>query len=144
MAPIALYPDPLLAQVLAASTYPLEIVQCARWLKENAKLTGENLTKAAAKQPWDASVSALVAFPDALKFLDGNLQWTQDLGNAVLEQQSEVMDAVQRMRKKAKDGGKLETSKEQKVEVKTVESKTVIIIEPSDPQVIYVPPTARL
>src|SRR6186713_925348 len=79
VAPIALYPDPLLAQVLAASTYPLEIVQCARWLKENAKLTGENLTKAAAKQPWDASVSALVAFPDALKFLDSNLQWAQDL-----------------------------------------------------------------
>ena len=139
VAPIALYPDPLLAQVLAASTYPLEIVQCARWLKENPKLTGENLTKAAAKQPWDASVAALVAFPDALKFLDSNLQWTQDLGNAFLDQQGEVMDAVQRMRKKAKDSGKLESTKEQKVEVKTVESKTVVVIQPSDPQVIYVP-----
>jgi len=139
VAPIALYPDPLLAQVLAASTYPLEIVQCARWFKENPKLTGENLTKAAAKQPWDASVSALVAFPDALKFLDSNLQWTQDLGNAFLDQQSEVMDAVQRMRKKAKDSGKLESSKEQKVEVQTIESKTVVVIQPADPQVIYVP-----
>ena len=139
VAPIALYPDPLLAQVLAASTYPLEIVQAARWLKENAKLTGENLTKAAAKQPWDPSVSALVAFPDALKMLDTNIQWTQELGNAFLDQQSEVMDAVQRMRKKAKDGGKLETSKEQKIEVQTIENKTVIEIKPSNPQVVYVP-----
>jgi hypothetical protein len=139
VAPIALYPDPLLAQVLAASTYPLEVVQAARWLKENAKLTGENLTKAAAKQPWDTSVSSMVAFPDALKLLDMNIQWTQELGNAFLDQQSDVMDAIQRMRKKAKDGGKLESSKEQKVEVKTVEQKTVIVIEPSDPQVVYVP-----
>src|SRR5262249_42964619 len=130
---------PLLGQILAASTYPLEIVQAQRWLKENSKLTGENLTKAAAKQPWDASVQALVAFPDALKLLDANIQWTQDLGNAVLDQQADVMDAIQRMRKKAKDAGKLSSSKEQKVEVKTVESKTVIEIQPSNPQVIYVP-----
>ena len=139
VAPIALYPDPLLAQVLAASTYPLEIVQAQRWFKANAKLTGENLTKAAATQPWDPSVQALVAFPDALKLLDENIQWTTDLGNAFLDQQSDVMDAVQRMRKKAKDGGKLESSKEQKVEVKTVETKTIVEIHPSDPQVIYVP-----
>ena len=103
VAPIALYPDPLLAQVLAASTYPLEVVQAQRWFKANAKLTGENLTKAAAAQPWDPSVQALVAFPDALKLLDENIPWTTDLGNAFLEQQSDVMDAVQRMRKKAKD-----------------------------------------
>ncbi len=139
VAPLALYPDPLLAQVLAASTYPLEIVQAARWLKENSKLTGEKLTKAAAKQPWDASVQALVAFPQALKLLDTNLQWAQDLGNAFLDQQNEVMDAIQRMRKKAKDGGKLETTKEQKVEVKTIETKTIIEIQPANPQVIYVP-----
>jgi hypothetical protein len=139
VAPIALYPDPLLAQVLAASTYPLEIVQAQRWLTANSKLTGEDLTKAAAKEPWDASVQALVAFPDVVKLLDANIQWTQDLGNAFLDQQVDVMEAVQRMRKKAKDGGKLETSKEQKVEVKTVENKTVIEIQPSNPQVIYVP-----
>ena len=139
VAPIALYPDPLLAQILAASTYPLEIVQCARWLKKNEKLTGENLTQAAAKEPWDASVQALVAFPAALKLLDENVQWTTDLGNAFLDQQSEVMDAVQRMRKKAHDGGKLATTKEQKVEVKTIENKTIIEVVPSDPQVIYVP-----
>jgi hypothetical protein len=139
VAPIALYPDPLLAQVLAASTYPLEVVQAQRWLKANPKLTGEELTKAAAKEPWDASVQALVAFPDVVKLLDANIQWTQDLGNAFLDQQGDVMEAVQRMRKKAKDAGKLESSKEQKVEVKTIETKTVIEIQPSNPQVIYVP-----
>lgn len=139
VAPIALYPDPLLAQVLAATTYPLEIVQCRRWLLANAKLKGEELTKAAQKEPWDPAVQALVAFPEALKLLDEKIQWTTELGDAFLTQQSEVMDAVQRMRKKAKDGGKLESSKEQKVEVKVVESKTVIEIQPSDPQVIYVP-----
>ena len=139
VAPVALYPDPLLAQLLAASTYPLEIVQAERWLKANSKLTGENLTKAAAKQPWDPSVQALVAFPQALKLLDENIQWTTDLGNAFLDQQTDVMDAIQRMRKKAKDGGKLETTKEQKIEVKTVEQKTVIEIQPANPQVIYVP-----
>lgn len=139
VAPIALYPDPLLAQVLAASTYPLEIVQAQRWLKANPKLTGENLTKEAAKQSWDASVQALVAFPQALKLLDENIQWTTELGNAFLDQQRDVMDAVQRMRKKAKDGGKLQTTKEQKVEVKTIENKTIVEIQPSNPQVIYVP-----
>jgi hypothetical protein len=139
VAPIALYPDPLLAQVLAASTYPLEVVQCNRWLKNNKSLKGEALTKAAAQQGWDPSVAALVAFPDALDRLDQAIQWTTDLGNAFLAQQGDVMDAVQRMRKKAKDNGKLETSKEQKVEVQTVESKQVIVIQPSNPEVIYVP-----
>jgi Protein of unknown function (DUF3300) len=139
VAPIALYPDPLLGQVLAASTYPVEIVEANRWLKANSTLKGENLTKAAAKQTWDASVQALVAFPGALKRLDENIRWTTELGNAVLDQQTDVMDAIQRMRSKAKDGGKLQSTKEQKVEVKTVESKTVIEIQPANPQVIYVP-----
>ncbi len=139
VAPIALYPDPLLAQILAASTYPLEVVQAQRWLKANPKLTGEDLTKAAAKQSWEASVQALVAFPQALKLLDDNLQWTTDLGNAFLDQQSDVMLAIQRMRMKAKESGKLQTTKEQKVEVKAVESKTIIEIQPANPQVIYVP-----
>ena len=123
VAPIALYPDPLLGQVLAASTYPLEIVQAQRWLKENSKLTGENLTKAAAKQPWDPSVQALVR-SRALKLLDDNIQWTTDLGNAFLDQQSDVMDAVQRMRKKAKDGGKLETTQRAKGRGQDHENKT--------------------
>lgn len=139
VAPIALYPDSLLAQVLAASTYPLEIVQCRRWLDQNQKLKGEALAKAVAKQPWDPSVQGLVTFPDVLKRMDEGLQWATDLGNAFLEQPSDVMDAVQRMRKKAKDGGKLESSKEQKVEVQTVENKSVIVIQPSNPEVVYVP-----
>jgi hypothetical protein len=139
VAPIALYPDPLLAQILAASTYPLEVVQANRWLKENSKLTGEKLTQAAAKQPWDPSVQALVAFPSVLKQMDEAVQWTTDMGNAFLDQQPDVMDAVQRMRKKAYDAKKLTSSKEQKVEVKQVETKTVIEVIPSDPQVVYVP-----
>jgi hypothetical protein len=139
VAPLALYPDPLLAQSLAASTYPLEIVQAARWLKQNSSLTGEALTKAAAKQPWDPSIQAMVAFPDVLNLLDKNVQWTQELGNAFLDQQSDVMDAIQRMRMKAKNNGKLGSNKEQKVEVKTIESKTIIEIQPANPQVIYVP-----
>ena len=93
--------DPIFAQVLAASTYPLEIVEAARSLKANSNLKGEALTKAAAKQEWDPSVQALVAFPEVLKRLDEGLQWTTDLGNAFLEQQSDVMDAAQRMRKKS-------------------------------------------
>ena len=139
VSPIALYPDPLLAQVLAATTYPLEVVECARWLKQNSNLKGEDLTKGAAKQPWDPSVQALVAFPTALKLMDENIAWTTDMGNAFLDQQNDVMDAVQRQRKKAKDSGKLQSTKEQKVEVQTVEQKSVVVIQPSDPQVIYVP-----
>ena len=139
VAPIALYPDPLLAQVLAASTYPLDIVEASRWLKANPNLKGEELTKAATKEDWDASVQALVAFPDALKRLDESIKWTMQLGNAFLDQQSDVMDAVQRMRMKAKNAGKLESSKEQTVEVKTIESKTIVEIQPSNPEVIYVP-----
>src|SRR3954454_7958345 len=96
VAPIALYPDPLLGQVLAASTYPVEVVEAHRWLKANSSLKGENLTKAAGKQPWDPSVQALVAFQDALNRLDENLKWTTELGNAVLDQQNDVMDAIQR------------------------------------------------
>jgi hypothetical protein len=139
VAPIALYPDPLLAQVLAASTYPLDIVKANRWLKANPNLKGEELTKAAAKEDWDASVQGLVTFPDVLTRLDEALKWTTELGNAFLDNQSGVMDAIQRMRTKAKDNGQLESSKEQKVEVKTIESKTVIEIQPSNPEVIYVP-----
>jgi uncharacterized membrane protein YgcG len=139
VAPIALYSDPLLAQVLAASTYPLEVVEAARWLKANSTLQNEALTSAAQKQDWDPSVQALVAFPDALKRLDENIKWTTDLGNAFLDNQEAVMDAVQRMRVKAQNAGALQSTKEQKVEPTVVENKTVIQIQPADPQVIYVP-----
>ena len=139
VAPIALYPDPLLAQVLAASTYPLEIIQLQQWLGRNKTLKDKALADAVAKEPWDASVQALAALPDVVNRLANDVQWTTDLGNAVLAQQSDVMDAVQRMRKKAKDRGTLKTTEQQKVETRIVEKKDVIVIEQSNPQVVYVP-----
>ena len=139
VAPIALYPDPLLAQALAASTYPLEIIQLQQWLAKNQNLKDKELADAVAKQPWDASVQALAALPDVVKRLGDDIQWTTDLGNAFLAQQSDVMDAVQRMRKKAQDKGTLKTTEQQKVETKVVENKSVIVVEQANPQVVYVP-----
>ena len=139
VAPIALYPDPLLAQVLAASTYPLEIVLLQRWLETNKNLKDQQLADAAAKQPWDASVQALAALPEVVKLLGDNIQWTTDLGNAFLAQQSEVMDAVQRMRRKAQDKGALHTTQQQTVETRVIENESVVVIEPANPEVVYVP-----
>src|SRR5437667_2043368 len=140
VAPIALYSDPLLAQTLAASTYPLEIIQLQQWMDRNKNLQGKALADAVAKQPWDPSVQALVATPDVVQRMAGNIQWTTDLGNAFLAQQSDVMDAVQRLRGKAESKGTLKTSAQQKVETKTVEGgKQVIVVEPSSPAVVYVP-----
>ncbi len=140
VAPIALYSDPLLAQTLAASTYPLEIIQLQQWMDRNKNLQGKALGDAVAKQPWDPSVQALVATPDVVQRMAGNIQWTTDLGNAFLAQQSDVMDAVQRLRGKAESKGTLKTSAQQKVETKTVEGgKQVIVVEPSSPDVVYVP-----
>ena len=107
VAPIALYPDPLIAQCLVASTYPIDIIAAQQWLAKNSNLKGDELEKAAQQQDWDPSIQALVSLPEALKVLSENIQWTEDLGDAVLAQQADVMDAVQRMRKKAKDNGKL-------------------------------------
>src|SRR5882724_7411271 len=140
VAPIALYSDPLLAQTLAASTYPLEIIQLQQWMDRNKNLQGKALADAVAKQPWDPSVQALVATPDVVQRMAGNIQWTTDLGNAFLAQQSDVMDAVQRMRGKAESKGTLKTSAQQTVETKTVEGgKQVIVVEPASPDVVYVP-----
>jgi hypothetical protein len=139
VAPIALYPDPLLAQTLAASTYPLEIVQLQQWLAKNPTLKDKALADAVAKQPWDPSIQAMAALPDVVKRLVDDIQWTTDLGNAFLAQQGDLMDAVQRMRKKAQENGKLQSSTQQKVDTKVVESKQVIVIEQADPQVVYVP-----
>jgi hypothetical protein len=137
LAPLALYPDSLLAQILMASTYPLEVVQAARWAEANKSLKDEAMTKALEKESWDASVKSLVAFPDVLKMMDEKLDWTQKVGDAFLAQQKQVMDTVQNLRKKAKDSGNLETNKEQKV---VVEKETqVIVIESADPKVVYVP-----
>src|SRR5215475_11547461 len=128
VAPIALYPDPLLAQVLAASTYPLEIMQLQQWLAKNSGLKDKALADAVAKQPWDPSVQAMAAMPEVVKRLADDVQWTTDLGNAFLAQQSDLMDAVQRMRKKAQGTGNLKSTEQQKVETKVIENKSVIVV----------------
>jgi hypothetical protein len=139
VAPIALYPDSLLAQVLAASTYPLEIVSAQRWVQQNSNLKDKALVEAAGKQDWDPSIQALVAFPAVLKMMDQSLDWTTALGNAFLAQQSDVMTAVQRMRMKAKDSGKLQSNEQQQVQTTTVEGQPTVMIQSANPQVIYVP-----
>ncbi len=139
VAPIALYPDPLLAQTLAAATYPLEIVQLQQWLAKNPGLKDKALADKVATQPWDPSIQAMAALPDVVKRLGDDIQWTTELGNAFLAQQADVMDAVQRMRKKAEGTGALKTNEQQKVETKVVEQKTVIVIEQANPQIVYVP-----
>src|SRR5262250_2812773 len=139
VAPIALYPDPLLAQILAASTYPLEIIQLQQWLANHKGLKDKALADAVAKESWDASIQAMAALPDVVKRLSDDIQWTTDLGNAFLAQQADVMDAIQRMRKKAQDKGNLKSNEQQKVETKVIESKSVIVVEQANPQVVYVP-----
>jgi hypothetical protein len=139
VAPIALYPDALLAQLLMASTYPLEIVQADRWAKANTSLKGDKLDEALAKQDWDASVKALVATPTVLAMMNDDLDWTEKLGDTVLAQQADVMDAIQRLRAKAQANGKLATTKEQKVSVTQAADKPIIVIEPASPETVYVP-----
>ncbi|WP_373976599.1 DUF3300 domain-containing protein [Chitinibacter sp. SCUT-21] len=140
VAPVALYPDSLLAQVLMASTYPLEVVQAARWRKENPNLKDKALEDALQKQGWDASVKSLTAFPDVLTMMNDKIDWTQKLGDAFLAQQKDVMDAAQRLRAKADAEGNLKTTKEQKVIVEqaTATTTTIYRIEPQS-EVIYVP-----
>src|SRR6185436_5968258 len=142
VAPIALYPDPLIAQIFMASTYPVEIVQAARFAKANASLKGDALNEALQKETWDDSVKALVTFPQVLTMMNEKLDWTQKIGDAFLAQQKDVMDAVQRLRAKAQAAGNLESTKEQKVIVEPAASPatapsagttTVIRIEPTDP-----------
>jgi Protein of unknown function (DUF3300) len=139
VAPIALYPDPLLAQVLAASTYPLELVQLQQWLEKNKTLKDKALADAVQKQTWDPSVQAMAALPDVVKRLVDDIQWTAELGNAFLAQESDTLDAVQRMRAKAQEKGNLKSNEQMKVETRVVESKQVIVVEQADPQVVYVP-----
>src|SRR5258707_2478310 len=139
VAPIALFPDPLLSQTLVASTYPLEIIQLQQWLDKNKNLKDKALTDAVSKQTWDPSIQAMAALPDVVKRLADDIQWATDLGNAFLAQQSDVMDAVQRMRTKAQGTGALKSNEQQKVETQVVESKTVIVVEQANPEVVYVP-----
>jgi uncharacterized protein DUF3300 len=156
VAPIALHPDPLLAQILMASTYPLEIVEAARFAKENAKLTGDQLAEALKQKTWDDSVKSLVTFPQVLTMMNEKLDWLQKLGDAFLAQQQDVMASIQRLRARAQAEGQLKSTKEQNVIVEPSASgpqvqqapstvqvvqapPTVIKIEPTNPEVVYVP-----
>jgi len=135
VAPIALYPDSLVAQILAASTYPEQIVEADRWLQANPDLKDDKLAQAVDQQPWDPSVKALTAFPSVLGNMDKNLSWTSSLGDAYYNQQQDVMDAIQVMRRRAQEAGNLQTTAQQTV---TTQGSTVII-QPADPTVVYVP-----
>ena len=136
-APIALYPDPLLGEILTAATYPLEIVLAARWLEEpgHAELSGDALTEALQHEDWDSSVKALVAVPEVLRMMDQQLEWTENLGNAFLAQQAGVMDSIQRLRQRAANSGALKSGAQQSVS----SGDDGIVIEPASVDVIYVP-----
>ena len=139
VAPIALYPDELLAQVLMASTYPLEIVSAERWVKANPGLKDKALEDALQKQPWDPSVKSLTPFPQVLTMMSEKLDWTQKLGDAFLAQQKDVMATAQSLRAKAVASGNLKDSQQQKVVSEKEGTTTIIQIQPTDPQVVYVP-----
>jgi hypothetical protein len=139
VAPIALYPDPLLAQVLAASTYPLELVEADQFVKQNGNLRGQDLMNAARQQNWDPSVQALVAFPDVLTLLTSDVRWVTDLGNAFLAQQQDLMAAVQRMRGRAQSNGRLYSNPHQTVNNETQNGQSAVEIEPANPDYIDVP-----
>lgn len=135
LAPIALYPDSLLSQILMASTYPLEVVEAARWSKANSRLVGDQAVQAVAQNNWDPSVKSLVAFPQVLAMMEEKLQWMERVGDAFLSQQAQVMDTVQSLRHKAYAAGNLKSSDQYRVEQQGPE----IIVEPPDPAVVYVP-----
>src|SRR5262245_39919357 len=135
LAPIALHPDPLISQILMASTYPLEVAIADRWVKQNPNLKGDALTSALESRDWDPSVKSLVNFPQVLSMMSEKLDWTQRLGDAFLADQKKILDTIQSLRAKAKASGNLETTKEQKVIVE----EQIIKIEPANPQVVYVP-----
>ncbi|MGA7817884.1 DUF3300 domain-containing protein, partial [Caballeronia sp.] len=144
VAPIALYPDSVLSQVLMASTYPLEIVHAARWVKANPNIKGDAAVKAVEGQSWDVSVKSLVAFPQVLEPMSDKLDWTQKLGDAFLAQEKDVLAAVQRLRARAQESGNLKSNEQQSVTVEPAPaggqaSQTIVRIEPANPQVIYVP-----
>src|SRR5215831_346819 len=139
VAPIALYPDPLLAQILAAATYPSEVEELDQWLADHPRLQGEALASAVASQPWDPSVQSMAASFDVVHFMDDNIDWTTALGNAFVAQGSDVLDAVQRMRQRADRAGNLRSTEQQIVKKTVVDNQPVIVIEPASPQMVYVP-----
>jgi hypothetical protein len=135
VAPIALYPDSLVAQILSGATYPTQIVEAERWLQQNRNLQGQDLANAVNQQPWDPSVKALTAFPSVLANMDQNLSWTQALGDAYYNQAQDVMDAVQAMRQKAEQAGHLKSTPQQVV----TNNGPDIVIQPANPDIVYVP-----
>jgi uncharacterized membrane protein YgcG len=135
VAPIALYPDALVAQILAACTYPTQIVEADRWMERHSELKGEKLAQEVDKQPWDPSVKALAQFPSVLENMDKNLSWTSSLGDAYANQPQDVTDAVQEMRKEARTAGHLDSNEQEKVSTQG----DTIVIEPASPDVVYVP-----
>jgi len=135
VAPIALYPDSLVAQILAGSTFPEQVVEADRWVQAHPDLKGDALGQAVDQQPWEPSIKALTAFPSVLGNMDKNLSWTSSLGDAYYNQQSDVMDAVQVMRQKAEQAGNLKTTPQQNVE----NQGSTIVIQPADPNIVYVP-----
>lgn len=135
LAPIALYPDPLLSQILMASTYPLEVVEAARWSRSHPNLSGEDAVRAAVHENWDPSVKSLLAFPHVLARMDEDLQWLQTLGDAFLAQEPQVMDAVQNLRRRAQVAGNLRSDERQRI----VETGPILVVQPADPQIIHVP-----
>jgi Protein of unknown function (DUF3300) len=135
VAPIALYPDALVAQILAASTYPAEIVEADRWMQSHSNLKGEELAKEVDKQPWDPSVKALAQFPSVLENMDKNLSWASSLGDAYANQEQDVTNAVQTLRQQAQNAGHLNSNEQEKV---TAQGNTVVI-EPANPEIVYVP-----
>jgi hypothetical protein len=139
LAPIALYPDALVSQMLMASSYPTEVVQADRWVKANAALKGDAAATALEKESWDPSVKSLVNFPDVLAMMSDQLEWTQKVGDAFLGQQKQVMDTIQKLRTRAKDAGNLASDENQKVDVAQQGSSQVITIASADPRVVYVP-----
>lgn len=135
LAPVALYPDALLTQLLIAATYPLDVVQAARFLDQNPNLRGEALSRAAEAKPWDESVKALLQTPSVIVMMNDRLDWTQQLGDAFLDQRDEVMDTVQTLRTQARASGSLQNTEQQRVVVR----EEVIVIEPARPEYLYVP-----
>jgi Protein of unknown function (DUF3300) len=139
LAPIALYPDPLLSQILMAASYPLEIVEAARWSKANPALKGDAAVNAVKDKSWDVSVMSLVAFPDVLSQMSEHLDWTQKLGDAMISQQGDVADAIQRLRSKANAAGNLKSTPQQTVTTQGSGDNAQYIIEPTNPDVVYAP-----
>jgi hypothetical protein len=139
VAPVALYPDPLLGQILAASTYPLEIVEAQQWLQQNPGIAGQGLTDALRQQRLGSERADLAEFPEAMTLLNRDIRWTTDLGNAFLSQQADVMNAIQYLRMEARGSGRLQSSPQQVVTTETENGQSAVSIEPANPQVIYPP-----